>query len=140
MAVNLVQWNVVFNGDVDDSPWGSPWLCSVERAIEVAEQMPRGGELWPAVPVELSLVDQVKAYARAHFSTGGWDVIVECWTDDMISGALRDRQDDRPADNLEEALTKSALSEVVSVYYDQQKDAAVEGCTGDDWCSYHKSH
>jgi hypothetical protein len=137
--MNLVQFNVVFNGDVDSSPWGSPWLCSIERAIEVAEEMPRGGELWPAVPVELTLVEQVKAYARAHYNTGGWDVIVECWDDSRIADALQLDTGDSAKD-LNEALTSSTLASVVDVWADQQKDATVEGCTGDEWCSYHGSH
>jgi hypothetical protein len=30
------------------------------------------------------LVDAVRAYANDNYDTDGWDVLVECWTDDEI--------------------------------------------------------
>lgn len=30
------------------------------------------------------IVEGVKAHALAHYNDGGWDVIVECWTDAEI--------------------------------------------------------
>jgi hypothetical protein len=141
MNMELVQWNVVHNGEVDYSPWGSPWVCSVERAIHVAERLGPDTQIWPAVPQELSLVEQIEAYARAHYDTGGWDVIVECWSPEQIEKALSvwGPSDTHPhqAATLEEAITKSTLASVIDVWADRQADAAVEGCTGDRFCQYH---
>jgi hypothetical protein len=30
------------------------------------------------------MVDAVKAHAKAHYEEGGWDFVIECWSDDMI--------------------------------------------------------
>ena len=138
--MNLVQWNMVVDGAVDDSPWGSPWLASVERVIEVAERLNDRVQIWPAVPVELSLLEQVKAYARAHYDTGGWDVVVECWSDHQITEALTVLEPGgwHEAATIEEALNRTALMACVTVWADQQADAAVEGCTGDKFCRYHE--
>jgi len=32
--------------------------------------------------------DQVMAHAKAHYTEGGWDVIVECWDTDQINEVL----------------------------------------------------
>jgi len=34
------------------------------------------------------LVEAVKAHARTHYNTGGWDFIIECFTDDEIAARL----------------------------------------------------
>jgi hypothetical protein len=31
------------------------------------------------------LVEAVKAHALAHYNDGGWDFIIECWTDEMLA-------------------------------------------------------
>jgi hypothetical protein len=141
--VNLSYWNIVVRDEVDDSPWGSPWLCSVERAIEVANRpdLNDAVQIWPTAPLELSLVEQVKAYARAHYDTGGWNVIIEAWDDDRIADSLTvygPRGGPRQAANLEEAIKHSTLGACVDIWADQQADAAIEGCTGDQFCSYHQ--
>lgn len=63
-----------------------------------------------------ALVAQVKRHARENYSNGGWDVIVECWSDSDIRWAIAG------ASTLERALAK--LVEVVDVYADRQADAA----------------
>jgi hypothetical protein len=30
------------------------------------------------------MVDAVKKHALANYEQGGWDIVVECWTDDQI--------------------------------------------------------
>lgn len=35
-----------------------------------------------------ALVEAVKAYARDHYETGGWDVVIECHSDAEIAGAI----------------------------------------------------
>ena len=34
-------------------------------------------------------VDAVKAHAAEHYEDGGWDVIVECYTDEMVLELVR---------------------------------------------------
>lgn len=63
----------------------------------------------------LSLVEQVKAYALARYETGGWDVIVECYSDDELAEAIDG------AKTLRGALRK--LSPLVSVWADRQAEA-----------------
>lgn len=129
--MGLSYWNIVIDDQVEDGFWGSPWLCSVERAIEVAEMLNTGVELYPTEPLDLSLVEQVKAYARAHYDTGGWDVIVEAWDDDAIRKALGVWEDAGPdglpsfrqARDLDEIITKSTLGACVSIWADRQADA-----------------
>lgn len=125
--MGLSYWNIVVDDQVITDPWGSPWLCSVERAIEVAEMLNPGVELYPTEPLDLSLVEQVKAYARAHYNTGGWDVIVEAWDDDAIRKALGVWDDEsrghNDATSIEEVITKSTLSTCVDVWADRQADA-----------------
>jgi hypothetical protein len=36
-----------------------------------------------------AVVNGVKAHALAHYTDGGWDVIVECWSDDHRGGDTR---------------------------------------------------
>jgi hypothetical protein len=74
-----------------------------------------------------ALVAEVRAYAQAHYEAGGWDVVVECWTDEDIAGALlrygySDGQP-YPVTTLDEAVTDSILAQVVSVWADREADA-----------------
>jgi len=36
-------------------------------------------------PKRTELVNHVKQYARDHYEQDGWDVVVECWSDDEIA-------------------------------------------------------
>lgn len=63
-----------------------------------------------------TLVAQVKQHAHANYSNGGWDVVVECWSDSDIRETIGD------ASTLERALAR--MAEVVDVYADRQADAA----------------
>lgn len=62
-----------------------------------------------------ALIDAVKAYALAHYDAGGWDVVVECFTDEEIAEQIG------KARTLEGALKK--FSDVVDVWADRQADA-----------------
>ena len=67
----------------------------------------------PAYKIEL--IAAVKDHAEAHYTEGGWDVIVECWTDEMLADAIGRTW------TLKGALAK--LSTAVSIYADRQADA-----------------
>jgi hypothetical protein len=64
-----------------------------------------------------ALIDGVKAYAQAHYTDGGWDVIVECWDDAQIYEATKTSR------TINGAVTNSTLSACVDVWADQQADA-----------------
>lgn len=47
--------------------------------------------------VDQELIDAVKAHALDHYSTGGWDYIVECWSDADIADAIKGARSSRHA-------------------------------------------
>lgn len=51
---------------------------AVKEAVQVAVSKARQ-----------AVIAGVKAHAQAHYTDGGWDVIVECWSDDQILEATR---------------------------------------------------
>ena len=61
------------------------------------------------------MINGVKAHAQANYDKGGWDVIVECWSDEQIYEATKTCR------TISGAVRE--LSGVVSVYADQQADA-----------------
>lgn len=61
------------------------------------------------------LVAVVRGVAQRDYNTGGWDVIVECWTDEMIADQIKGAQ------TAMGALRK--MSPVISVYRDRYADA-----------------
>lgn len=63
------------------------------------------------------LVAHVKAHAQAHYTDGGWDVIVECWEDDQIAKVLREDDANTPAKAI------ASFKPVVDVWADRQADA-----------------
>jgi hypothetical protein len=62
-----------------------------------------------------AVIDGVKAHALEHYSDGGWDVVVEAWSDDQILDATRGSRTVNGAVKM--------LSAVVDVYADKQADA-----------------
>lgn len=62
-----------------------------------------------------ALIAAVKRYATDHYTDGGWDVIVECFTDEELDVAIG------KATTLRGALYK--LRAPVSVWADRQADA-----------------
>lgn len=73
----------------------------------------------PAIdPALKALAQQVRAHAVASYEKGGWDVIVECWSDNQIAEAIVG------AKTLAGAIRK--LSSVVSIFREQQNEARIE--------------
>jgi hypothetical protein len=138
-----LKWYLVTGDDVGMDV--KPMLCEPARAEQLATLLAKyGNELHECEPQAGGLVTQIKAYAYGHYDCGGWDVIVECWSDERIADSLnvwgpKDTQPHRAA-SLEGALTKSTLATCVAIWAERQADAAVEGCTGDKFCGYHEFH
>jgi hypothetical protein len=63
------------------------------------------------------VVEAVKAHALANYNAGGWDVIVEAWTDEDIASAIG------AARTLKGAIKK--LAPVIDVYSERQADAVI---------------
>lgn len=63
-----------------------------------------------------TLTQGVRQHAEANYEKGGWDVVVECWSDSEISQAIGG------ARTLAGAIKKMAA--VVGVYAERQADAA----------------
>lgn len=61
------------------------------------------------------VLEQVKQHALAHYEDGGWDVVVECYTDAELAEAIAG------ATTLKGALAK--LQPLVEVWADRQADA-----------------
>lgn len=61
------------------------------------------------------LVEFIKRTALERYNEGGWDVIVECWSDEDIKNQIG------KATTQEGALRK--FRDVVSIWADQQADA-----------------
>lgn len=62
------------------------------------------------------LVEAVKAHATDHYNDGGWDVIVECWTDEELAAQIG------RARTIKGALAKFAP--LIDVWADRQAAAA----------------
>lgn len=61
------------------------------------------------------LVRFIKAHAEAHYTDGGWDVIVECYDDEMIAKVLGRARTEKGA--------LRAFAAAVDIYADRQADA-----------------
>lgn len=70
------------------------------------------------------LVAAVKKHALANYEAGGWDVIIECWTDDEIACHL----EEAGAFTFEDAL--AAFADLIDVWSDRQAD---ERNSREDW-------
>lgn len=77
----------------------------------------------PMHPVS-PLVEFVKAHALAHYRDGGWDVIVECWTDQEIADQL--------AASTTEAEALAFFQSIADVHADRQAEADYQGRTAPD--------
>lgn len=69
----------------------------------------------PVRPLRERLIGYVKDYALTNYDKGGWDVIVECYDDDMIADVIG------KARTPEGAIRK--FRPLVSVWADRQADA-----------------
>jgi hypothetical protein len=83
-----------------------------------------------AHPVQRELAGQFYAYAEKHYSQGGWDVVVECWTLPEITEAFASEG----VETMEQALACS-LAGAVDVWADRQADARVSAGLCPE-CSY----
>lgn len=65
------------------------------------------------------LVKEVRKHAERFYNAGGWDVIVECWSDEDIRKGIEG------CETLAEAVNprKSSLAAAVSVWAERQADA-----------------
>lgn len=61
-----------------------------------------------------------RSHAEEHYEDGGWDVIVECWSDSEIQEHVAQYN----AQTLPEVL--AAFRDVVGVYADRQAEAAYQ--------------
>ena len=70
------------------------------------------------------IIQGVKDHAMAHYEDGGWDVVVECYTDDEIVDYL-ERHATYPGCEpvTDVAGAVAAFEDVVSVWADRQADA-----------------
>ena len=64
-----------------------------------------------------NIIEYIKQYALEHYDDGGWDVIVECWSNKDIEKHLTLCN----VTTKEKAL--SAFEGIVNVWADQQADA-----------------
>jgi len=64
-----------------------------------------------------TLVDSVKRHALDHYNDGGWDVLVEAWTDAEILAHLT------TVGAKTEAEAISAFSHLAEVWRERQEDA-----------------
>lgn len=65
------------------------------------------------------LVEAVKAHALGQYSEGGWDVIVECWSDAQIAELVADNG----ASTAREAI--ESITWLAEEYADRQADARI---------------
>lgn len=60
-------------------------------------------------------IQAVKDYAQTHYNDGGWDVVIECWSDEDIAKCIEGARTPKGA------IRKVAV--IVGVYADRQADA-----------------
>jgi hypothetical protein len=70
--------------------------------------------------VYTSLAEAVMRYAEAHYEDGGWDVLVECWTVEMLAESLEEYP---PEPLTEEEAIDQWRTGVVAVWADREADA-----------------
>lgn len=63
------------------------------------------------------IAEFIYAHAEKHYNKGGWDVIVECWTVQMIEDAMIE------AGNTTPAYALAQFCDLASIWADQQADA-----------------
>jgi len=65
------------------------------------------------------MIKEVKDYAMAHY-TSGWDVIVECWSDNDIENVINQEIADGATTPLE---IIQAFADIAGIYFDREMDA-----------------
>lgn len=72
--------------------------------------------------LDAELVAAVKAHAMEHYNDGGWDVVIECLTDEEIVEIFEiDRRYGTEITTVEQAI--ASISSPVEVWADRQADA-----------------
>jgi hypothetical protein len=71
----------------------------------------------PSIADIVTLRERLKAHASAHYEDGGWDVIVECWSDAQIDKVLVDDA----VTSFSAAL--ASFEPLIGVWADRQADA-----------------
>jgi hypothetical protein len=67
---------------------------------------------------ELDLVEAVRRHARANYTKGGWDYVIECWADGDILEVIEDAT--TPA----QAIAK--VAPIVKLIAEREQDARSE--------------
>jgi hypothetical protein len=67
------------------------------------------------------IIQGVKDHAMAHYSDGGWDVIVECYEDSELNELIETMADGAVVLNAENAIAH--IQPIVDVWADRQADA-----------------
>ena len=77
-------------------------------------------------PRQCALIDAVRKHAVANYNSGGWDVVVECYTDEEIAEVIG------RARTVKGALAK--FSAIIDVVSDRQAEATYQAnaAVGDD--------
>lgn len=84
---------------------------------------------------QINLVHALKSHAIENYNAGGWDVVVECYSDYEITEVLAEAK----ATTLDQAI--AAFATVVDVMAERQADARISaGCTcdGTGYCQCHE--
>lgn len=64
-----------------------------------------------------ALAKELRGYALAHYNDGGWDVIIECWSDEEIDKVLTEEK----AETLDDAI--KAFEPLVEVWKEREAEA-----------------
>ena len=79
--------------------------------------MKQYGEAALLINIMEEIIKFIKQYAQDHYNDGGWDVVVECWSDSDIRQYLNSCK----ITTQPEALKQ--FKRIVDVWADQQADA-----------------
>lgn len=69
----------------------------------------------------MTLTEFIKDHAEKHYEDGGWDVVVECWSDKEITDHLTEYK------VTNEAQALDAFAFMVDVWADRQAEARYQG-------------
>jgi hypothetical protein len=75
---------------------------------------------WEKQPTVEKMILTVREYATAHYDEGGWDYIVECWSDEDIAQILAEEQ----CHSLKQAV--KTIQSIVQVMDDRRREVMAE--------------
>ena len=73
----------------------------------------------PITPIRTDLVAAVRHYAKANYTAGGWDYVVECWDDSDILKTIGDAQ------TVDEAIAE--VRTIVKIIAERERDIQAGG-------------